>query len=798
MSDVRLNWAQKAVHKNLGEIISGNVARSFVDMPTGTGKTGAFLSLLDIFHAADVLPSTLVLGPTKLIANNNFKEIEKFAPRIFGADDGARLTLSDLGDHSARTKPVKIMTYNSGIEALREGLIKPGLVILDEGHHALSGAREEILAGLNHDNIQIAFTASPNYSKEKSLEKSGYKEAYQLNLDDAVKGNLLADIRNVLVTMKDFDGVFDNIQMLGQDYDPDALERIVNDNRLLDAAIKFYDEAINGKTGMPYFGTSALVSCNSIAHAIAYEKRFNDAHPQNSFENGVIGCAAIWGRMPDAKKDELLEKHKSGEILQLASADYLIEGYDNPRIGLALNLRPTRSGVVAEQRGGRPVRFDHNNPEKEAAIVDFVFPSKRNQQLLYGDVIGGFLFEKSAPFVNKRSGKLSSSMNVIEGLDISYDQKEVFNFLRKREIDATIGRNNQLDVYNPIISRALAARNFLSQDSIHKAVDQFLYQNQLEHDPRYHFQASKQSVLDVLSGKKSPFKVGGSKNLRAYINGYTLTASVISGILQMPLKKLFGPIPEDAIADINTEFGGPDPDYIYHDGHDYDIDGIEERGELVETPETLQEALERYYEESLADPDDDVDALIDRKKLTERTKKVLSRLSPKEEFVIRARFGFNAPNNDGMTLEEVGEIYGVTKERIRQIGNKVDQQLIHPQYASYLRRGKNNIDDNYLSGAEIFKIMHDCIDGVKTINSLRKNKMNTKATRMVPAEKVFPDSVGLQDEFKSNSGAINIFNALMVNNLQMRARKCAQILGYKKSHVWAEPAAPKINSKLEM
>lgn len=62
---------------------------------------------------------------------------------------------------------------------------------------------------------------------------------------------------------------------------------------------------------------------------------------------------------------------------------------------------------------------------------------------------------------------------------------------------------------------------------------------------------------------------------------------------------------------------------------------------------------------------------------------VLSTLSTKEADILRMRFGINA--DKPMTLEEVGQHYGVTRERIRQVENKAIRKLRNPIRANVLR-----------------------------------------------------------------------------------------------------------------
>lgn len=80
--------------------------------------------------------------------------------------------------------------------------------------------------------------------------------------------------------------------------------------------------------------------------------------------------------------------------------------------------------------------------------------------------------------------------------------------------------------------------------------------------------------------------------------------------------------------------------------------------------------------------DSPLDAAI-KEDLREQLEKVLGSLSPKEEQVIRKRFGIG--ENKPLTLEEVGQAFDVTRERIRQIEVKALRKLKHPARNKWLR-----------------------------------------------------------------------------------------------------------------
>ena len=76
------------------------------------------------------------------------------------------------------------------------------------------------------------------------------------------------------------------------------------------------------------------------------------------------------------------------------------------------------------------------------------------------------------------------------------------------------------------------------------------------------------------------------------------------------------------------------------------------------------------------------EAVISRN-LAEQTRKVLATLTPREEKVLRMRFGIGEKSDH--TLEEVGQDFDVTRERIRQIEAKALRKLRHPTRSKQLK-----------------------------------------------------------------------------------------------------------------
>ena len=118
------------------------------------------------------------------------------------------------------------------------------------------------------------------------------------------------------------------------------------------------------------------------------------------------------------------------------------------------------------------------------------------------------------------------------------------------------------------------------------------------------------------------------------------------------------------------------------------VDRIREEMRASQEPVSLETPIGEEEDSHLGDfiPDDSAITPQDaasQSMLKEQLNSVLSTLTPREEKVIRLRFGLD----DGRprTLEEVGEVFEVTRERIRQIEAKALRKLRHPSRSKKLK-----------------------------------------------------------------------------------------------------------------
>ncbi len=118
------------------------------------------------------------------------------------------------------------------------------------------------------------------------------------------------------------------------------------------------------------------------------------------------------------------------------------------------------------------------------------------------------------------------------------------------------------------------------------------------------------------------------------------------------------------------------------------VEKVEQILEVAKEPVSLETPIGDDEDSQLGDfvEDDNAENPLDgavNEALREATLEVLDNLTPREEKVLRMRFGIGM--NTDHTLEEVGKQFGVTRERIRQIEAKALRKLRHPSRAQKLK-----------------------------------------------------------------------------------------------------------------
>lgn len=402
-----LRGKQTEVFEQLRKYFEKGGKEGYFKLPTGFGKTVLFLKLVEATNA-----KILILVPTQILVNQTMDKLRQFAPK---ADAGKVYAYAKEFE-----KNVTVMTYDSFLIALRNETINPDefeVLVLDEAHKSLSDRRIEAIKGFDNA-VKLGFTATPTYSETKSLKNLLLPdEIYSMGIAEAVHEELLCPLRVILArTTVDLSGV--DIKSDGE-FVEEKLSKAVNVASRNNPAIDLYKKYFSGKQGVAF--------CVGVKHA---------QDLAGLFEKAGVKAACVYGDQNPTERKKNLDSYDSGDIKVLCNADLLIEGFDAPAAGVCLNLRPTRSIVVAEQRGGRVLRLDPNNLGKYAVIVEFIDKNAIKPQKLFSEIVGAAEVppgDKLDQYGKQRNIQYDRIPNeiIIDGLEVIVDTEEVARITRE-------------------------------------------------------------------------------------------------------------------------------------------------------------------------------------------------------------------------------------------------------------------------------------------------------------------------------------------------------------------------------
>lgn len=131
----------------------------------------------------------------------------------------------------------------------------------------------------------------------------------------------------------------------------------------------------------------------------------------------------------------------------------------------------------------------------------------------------------------------------------------------------------------------------------------------------------------------------------------------------------------------------PTPDELARE-LDMPVEKVQEVQKYGREPISLHTPLGEDGDSEFGDAIEDTDAIapsdaVAFSLLQEQFKQVLETLSPREAGVIKMRYGLE--DGQPKTLDDIGRVYGVTRERIRQIESKTMSKLRHPSRSQTLR-----------------------------------------------------------------------------------------------------------------
>lgn len=222
----------------------------------------------------------------------------------------------------------------------------PGLVIIDEAHHATSKSYITLLAKWDQARA-IGVTATPERLDGRGLGDVFDELVLGPSVADLISSGNLVPYRIYAPSRPDLTGV----KRVAGDYARGELAGAVDRPTITGDAVAHYQRLA--------YGRRAIVFCVSIQHA---------RHVAMAFQAAGIQSAWLEGGMAPTERKRTVQAFREGRIQILTSCDLVSEGFDLPAIEVAIMLRPTQSLALWIQQAGRALRPMEGKPE--ALILD--------------------------------------------------------------------------------------------------------------------------------------------------------------------------------------------------------------------------------------------------------------------------------------------------------------------------------------------------------------------------------------------------------------------------------------------
>jgi len=218
---------------------------------------------------------------------------------------------------------------------------KPTMIIFDEAHHSTSKTWTRIIDAFPNVPI-IGLTATPCRLDGKPLGDIYQAMTIGISARELIELGYLCkyDYYAPRINLEEA-----NWEIKGSDYDMESVERSFDKTSIYGDVLKYID---NDKKTIIYSPT------------IAFSKKL---------VAGIPGAVHFDGETPEAERDEIIRKFRSGEIRVLSNVNLIGEGFDVPDCDCCILLRPTMSTALYIQQSMRCMR---PRPGKRAVIYDLV------------------------------------------------------------------------------------------------------------------------------------------------------------------------------------------------------------------------------------------------------------------------------------------------------------------------------------------------------------------------------------------------------------------------------------------
>ena len=311
-------------------------------MPTGTGKTYLLTAVIDSFVSNNPMEKVWIVAHRRELVSQIDDTVRKF--HSYSASNTSSLLSS--------VKAMSIQWLMRHYDEIKE---EPGMIVIDEAHHALAKTYKEMWERFPNAKF-LGLTATPC-----RLNGKGFTDLFDVLVQSwsvpefISKGRLatydFVSIKSDGVTQR----LIDSLQKRGADgdYQNKEMDMLLNKKPSIERLYRSLEEFGKDRKGIVY--------AINISHAQKITKLYQ--------EHGVKAIA-IDSKTPAAKRQQDIEAFKKGDIQVLVNVDIFSEGFDCPDVEFVQLARPTLSLAKYLQMVGRGLRVAKG--KKNCVIIDNV------------------------------------------------------------------------------------------------------------------------------------------------------------------------------------------------------------------------------------------------------------------------------------------------------------------------------------------------------------------------------------------------------------------------------------------
>mgnify|MGYP001018902164 CR=1 FL=1 len=311
-------------------------------MPTGTGKTYLLTAVIDSFVSNNPMEKVWIVAHRRELVSQIDETVRKF--HSYYASNTSSLLSS--------VKAMSIQWLMRHYDEIEE---EPGMIVIDEAHHALAKTYKEMWERFPKAKF-LGLTATPC-----RLNGKGFTDLFDVLVQSwsvpefISKGRLatydFVSIKSDGVTQR----LIDSLQKRGADgdYQNKEMDMLLNKKPSIERLYQSLEEFGKDRKGIVY--------AINISHAQKITKLYQ--------EHGVKAIA-IDSKTPATERQQDIEAFKKGDIQVLVNVDIFSEGFDCPDVEFVQLARPTLSLAKYLQMVGRGLRVAKG--KKNCVIIDNV------------------------------------------------------------------------------------------------------------------------------------------------------------------------------------------------------------------------------------------------------------------------------------------------------------------------------------------------------------------------------------------------------------------------------------------